>query len=302
MITFLLGFLRRNRLKIIFQINGGIGKSVASTGVIRAIREKYPSDEIIVITSYTDVFLNNPFVDRCFGPKNYPYFYDDYVKEQDVLMMLHDPYLETDHILRREHLIQTWSRMNGLESWYAPELYITKREVDFYEQKFASDKPIFLLQTNGGAQGQESKYSWARDIPKKTAESIIEEFKGTHNIVHIRREDQMPLDGTIPIHDSFRGLAVLASMSDKRLLIDSFLQHVCAAIQLQSTVCWIVNSPQVFGYPLHKNITANQFTRPYDFKRSFFHPFDILGQQEEFPYSHEGEIFNTDAIIESLKT
>lgn len=275
---------------------------MAATGVIRAIREKYPDGEIIVITAYTDVFLNNPFVDRCFGPKNYPYFYEEHVKDQDVIMMLQDPYLETEHILGREHLIQTWSRMNGLDSWYAPELYITKREVDFYGQKYASDKPIFLLQTNGGAPGQESKYSWARDIPKKTAEDIIKEFKDSYNIVHIRREDQTHLEGTITIHDSFRGLVVLASMSEKRLLIDSFLQHVCASIQLPSTVCWVVNSPQVFGYPLHKNIMANPFTTPYDFKHSFFHPFDILGREEEFPYFHEGEIFNTDTIIQSLKS
>jgi hypothetical protein len=289
-------------LKIIFQINGGIGKSIASTGVIRAIKDKYPDHELIVITAYPDVFLNNPFVDRCFGPMNYPYFYEKFILPGNVITMLHDPYLETEHILGKEHLIQTWARMNGLDTWYAPELYITQREVDFYGQKFSSDKPIFLMQTNGGAVGQESQYSWARDIPKKTAESVIEEFRDTHNIVHVRREDQMSLEGTIPVHDGVRGLVVLASISEKRLLIDSFLQHVCAAIQLSSTVCWVVNKPEVFGYPLHTNILANPFTNPYDYKHSFFHAFDILGKPEEFPYHHEGEIFETDTIIKSLKS
>jgi hypothetical protein len=289
-------------LKIIFQINGGIGKSVTATGVIRAIKDKYPNDELIVITAYPDVFLNNPFVDRCFGPMNYPYFYEQYILPGDTITMLHDPYLETAHILGQEHLIQTWSGMNGLDTWYAPELYITQREIDFYSERFFSDKPIFLLQTNGGAVGQESKYSWARDIPKITAESVIEEFRSTHNIVHVRREDQMALENTIPIHDTFRALVVLASLSDKRLLIDSFIQHVCASIQLPSTVCWVVNKPEVFGYPLHTNIMSKAFTSDFDLKNSFYSAFDILGKPEEFPYLHEGEIFDTDTIIISLKS
>lgn len=215
--------------------------------------------------------------------------------------MLHDPYLETDHILGKKHLIQTWANMNGLENWYAPELYITQREIDFYSERFFSDKPIMMIQTSGGAQGQENKYSWARDIPQPVVQRIIEEFRTTHNIVHVRREDQLAYDHTIPIHDNFRALTVLASLSDKRLLIDSFLQHVCAAIQLPSTVCWVVNKPQVFGYPLHTNILPNDFTNPYDYKNSMYNDFDILGNPEEFPYRHEGEIFDVDTIIRSLK-
>ena len=288
-------------MNIIFQINGGIGKSVAATGVVRSIKEKYPDDQLIVITAYPDVFLNNPNVDRCFGPMNFPYFYETFIKDQESMTMLHDPYLETNHIMSNEHLIKTWCNMNGLENWYAPEIYITKREIDFYSDKFHSDKPIFLLQTSGGAPGQEHKYSWARDIPMIVAEKIVEEFRDTHNVVHVRREDQLSLNNTFPIHDNIRALSVLASISDKRLLIDSFLQHVCAAIQLKSTVCWVVNKPEVFGYPLHDNILAEPFTNPYDYKNSMYNPFDILGNPDEFPYRHEGEIFNADTIIKSLR-
>ena len=287
-------------LNIIFQVNGGIGKNVAATGVIRAIRDKYPDDQLIVLTAYPDVYLNNPNVDRVHGPFNFPYFHEEFIQDKEALLMLHDPYLETDHILYKEHLVQTWSRMNGLDTWYAPELYITKREIDFYTDKFFSDKPIFLLQTSGGAMGQESKYSWARDIPESVARKVVEHFSPTHNVVHVRREDQLQLENTIPIHDNFRALTVLASLSDKRLLIDSFLQHVCAAIQLSSTVCWVANKPEVFGYPIHTNILPNAFTKPYDYKNSMYQPFDILGNPEEFPYNHEGEIFNADTIIKSL--
>jgi len=53
-----------------------------------------------------------------------------------------------------------------------PEIYLNSREVSFYQQKFVSDKPILLLQTNGGAEQQPLKYSWARDIPSYIVQSI----------------------------------------------------------------------------------------------------------------------------------
>ena len=58
-------------MNVIFQINGGIGKVVASTVVCKSIKAKYPDCKLIVVSGYPDVFLNNPNVDRALG-----YFYN----------------------------------------------------------------------------------------------------------------------------------------------------------------------------------------------------------------------------------
>jgi hypothetical protein len=47
-------------MKIIFQVDGGIGKSVAATAVCKAIKAQYPNDELIVVTGYPQVFICNP--------------------------------------------------------------------------------------------------------------------------------------------------------------------------------------------------------------------------------------------------
>jgi hypothetical protein len=47
-------------MKIIFQIDGGIGKSIAGTAVCKAIKAQYPKDKLYVITGYPEVFLCNP--------------------------------------------------------------------------------------------------------------------------------------------------------------------------------------------------------------------------------------------------
>jgi hypothetical protein len=89
-------------------------------------------------------------------------------------------------------------------------------------------------------------------------------------------------------------------MSSKRLLIDSFAQHAAAALQLPSTVCWVGNKPEVFGYSLHDNIVANEFTTKPELKNAYLSRFNIAGDLIEFPYYSEDEIFNVDTIIESL--
>ena len=157
-------------MNIIFQIDGGIGKSVAATAVCKAIKTQYPSDKLIVITGYPDVFLCNNNVDKVLNYNNLNYFYQDNVEGQEVKMMLHNPYQETDFIKGGTHLIKVWCEMFGIKyNGELPELFINNREQNFFSNQFASQKPIMVIQTNGGAANQPNKYSWTRDLPLATA-------------------------------------------------------------------------------------------------------------------------------------
>jgi len=287
-------------MNIIFQISGGMGKCIMATAVCSAIKKKYPESNLIVVSGYPDVFLNNKDVYRSYVFNGISYFYNEYIDGKEFLVFANDPYLETGHIRQDEHLLKTWCEMFGLE--YAgeqPVINLTIREAQYFQNKFATEKPILLLQTNGGAQ-TEHKYSWARDIPSTAVVKIIEHFKNDYTIVHIRREDQLSYNDTIPVTDTFRALCVLLALSSKRLLIDSFAQHAAAALELPSTVCWIANKPEVFGYDLHDNIVANEFTTEPELRNAYLSKFNIAGELIEFPYNTEDEIFNVEAIIESL--
>lgn len=287
---------------IIFQINGGIGKSIIATGFCTAIKKKYPNDKLIVITGYPDVFLNNKDVDMAFAFGQESYFYSKYLENQEILVFANEPYLVTEHIQQKENLIETWCKMYDIPyDGELPNLYLNTRETTFYKQKFISNKPILLLQTNGGAAEQILKYSWARDIPSYIVQGVIERFKNDYDIVHIRRDDQPSYENTIQISDSFRALAVLISISEKRLFMDSFAQHTAAAIGMPSTVLWVVNSPLVFGYNLHDNIKCNSFTAKPELRNSFLNKFNISGDLLEFPFYNENEIFNLDEVIKSIE-
>ena len=289
-------------MHIIFNIEGGIGKSVAATGVCRAIKKEYPEAKLVVVSAYPDVFLNNPQVHRCYQAGNLPYFYEDYIAQKDFIFLGHNPYLETSYIKEEKHLLQVWCELFSIPyNGELPELYLNQRELTYCQRKYRFNKPVLLLQTNGGAANQPVKYSWARDLPSGVVTSVINRYRNLYDIVHIRRGDQPAYPHTHPVEAPFREIACLATLSEKRLLIDSFMQHACAALGLQSTVCWIANNPAVLGYNVHDNICANPFTKEPELKHSFLNRFNITGNLLEFPYNSEDEIFNTDTIIASLE-
>lgn len=289
-------------MNIIFNIEGGLGKSIIATAVCEAIKKKYPKDNLIVLTSYPEVFICNPNVDKCFNHNNITYFYKDFIENKKVKMMLHNPYNETNFIKQSEHLIETWCAMFDIPfSNEQPQIYLTDREIKFYSNKFNSDKPIFVLQTNGGGANQEIKYSWARDIPFDLAQNIVDEFRSEYNIFHIRRDNQLPLNNTIPVTADFRALAVLIKISSKRLFIDSFSQHTAKALGLNSVVTWVANKPSQFGYENNINIVANPETITPELKGSVFNKYQIDGNLIEFPYNSENEIFNLDEIINAVR-
>jgi hypothetical protein len=163
-----------------------------------------------------------------------------------------------------------------------------------------AQKPIMVVQTNGGSDQQPVKYSWMRDIPIGTAQQVVNHFKDQYTIFHIRREDQFALENTIPVHKDFRNLSVLIGLADKCFLMDSVCQHIAKARSNDAVVCWIGNSPDQFGYENNINIIANPETRKPELKFSVFNKYNISGDPIEFPYDDESQIFNVDDIINAL--
>lgn len=288
-------------MNIILQVNGGIGKVIVSTAICASIKKRYPESNLIVVSGYPEVFLGNPNVDRAYAFNQQAYFYKEYIEGKEIMILGHDPYLEAAHIKQEESLIETWCKLYDLPvTTNVGELFLTQREIDFFSKKFVSDKPIFLMQTNGGAES-DLKYSWARDIPSYVVKEVVEKFKKDYNIVHIRRDDQLKYEDTFGVSDVFRSLLVLVKLSKKRLLMDSFANHAAAAFNLPSTVLWIANSPKVFGYDMHTNIVANTETKVPELRNSYLSKYNITGDPVEFPYNSESEIFNVDDVINSLK-
>ena len=289
----------------IFHIDGGIGKHIAATAVARCIKNNYPDRELIVVCAWPSPFINLDFVDRVYKTGMTPYFYQDYVLGKDSLLFKHEPYFTTDHIQGNLSLAENWAKVYGLEyNEESPELVFNLREKQLAGTLWQSDKPIMVLQSSGGLFEQEGAflYKWTRDMPIGLMNAIVEEFKSYYNILQVTRPNAPVGNGVIPVdkHYSVMELMTLLLRSEKRVFIDSCMQHGAAALNLPSTVLWIGTNPKVFGYDLHNNIVANQKNN-FKLPDSYIFNYNFDGITHECPYKDESEMFDTDEVISSIK-
>lgn len=271
---------------VILHSEGGHGKQVIATAVCRAIKKKYPDRKLVVVTSWDGPFFYNEDVWRFYNFGQMQYFFDDFIN-QDTIILRQEVYHSGDHILQRKHLVESWCGMYGIKpDGVRPKMILNPREVEIAKDKIKPDgRPIMLLQTHGGnIQGQYSKKSWFRDMPMEIAQKLVNYFSKSYRILHIRASEQPALKGTELLTLPFRELYAVFPLSTKRLFIDSFAHHVAAALDLQSTVVWVGNKPEVFGYKEDINIMPNvDHVRELN-KFSYLDQFDISGQIQQFPY------------------
>ena len=169
----------------ILQIEGGIGKNVMATAVVRAIQKKYPERKIVIISAYSDIWMNNQRVHKVLQFGQISYFYRDYIQNKDSLVFLQEPYKDNDYIYRKKHLTEIWCELCNVP-WdgETPELYFTQLESDFVNTLVNKDRQIFLINAFGGAFGQQHKYSWARDIPPVLAQEIVDEMSKNYKVIN----------------------------------------------------------------------------------------------------------------------
>ena len=292
----------------IFHVQGGIGKHVAATAVAQAIKNNHPDRKLIVVCAYTEIFNNLSFVDRVYTIGTTSYFYQNYIQGKDSIIFHHEPYYTTDHIHKKLPLIQNWCKLYGLEyNNEQPVIKFNKLQYDL-SRKFwvKGSKPIMVIHTNGGMMTTDAKpYAWTRDMPEKLAQDLVDHYKKDYTIYQITKINSPKLKGANHIFASQQQTLSLMEYfsvllhSDKRILIDSSLQHAAAATNKPSTVLWNGTSPTVFGYDIHTNITTKI---PYDFKLpgSYLFDFDFNGNEVEYPFTDDQELFNIDEIIASV--
>ena len=287
----------------IFHIDGGCGKNIIATSVVKSIKAAYPEHKIIIVTAYPEVFLHNPNIYRVYKFGVLPYFYDNYINGKDSKIFRMEPYHSGDFLYNKKPLAEIWCDIFNIPFIDTkPDIFLTQRELLFANKQINKEGSILLVQTSGGAESQQYPYSWSRDLPIGFAQEIVDSVKDKFSkVLHIRRDNQPELQNTISVTDNFRNLFCCISLSDKILCMDSFTQHAAAALNKKATVGWISNSPVVFGHNIHDNIVASG-------DESFRHNIDSYlessdwtgGKLYECPYDDISNLFNKNQFIESI--
>ena len=291
----------------IFHVQGGLGKHVASTAVAEAIKKNHPDRKLIVVCAYPDVFLNLDYVDRVYMIGGTQYFYQEYVHDKDSIIFHNEPYYTTNHIHKKKRLIENWCDMYGLKyDGELPKVKFNTLQFNISKNFWTKKKPIMVIHTNGGLMSLDAKpYAWTRDMPFDIAQQLVDHYKKDYHIYQVTKMNSKKLEGADHIFATDKqALSTpeffsLMLHTKKRILIDSSLQHVAAAMNLKSTVLWNGTSPKVFGYDIHDNICTDV---PYDFKLpgSYLFDFDFNGNELEYPFAEDVKLFDINKIIESV--
>ena len=285
---------------IIFQVNGGIGKSIMATAVCRAIKKAYPDYNLIVLTGYPEVFIGNPNVFRFYRVGMAPYLYEDFVKGDQTIFMCDEPYLAKGYLNKTKHLTEAWCDVLGVKYDGAkPDIFLNP--VEQIKTKIQAPKPVLIFQPFGGGS-KEVQYSWNRDIPPHQAQMLVNTLSQKYHILQICRDDQIKLQNVQHVHAPFRDIFGLILNSQARLGIDSFMQHAAAAFNLTTTVGWITNKPVVFGYKNNKNILPDKKLKVVNNNgvEGYLEQYDFSGHRvHDYPYSTP-DVFDLSEIINTL--
>jgi hypothetical protein len=285
----------------IFHIEGGLGKHICATAVAKCIKNNFPERELIVVCAYPEIFLNLEFVDRVYRIGNTPYFYDDFINDIDSKIFKHEPYFTDEHIHKKLPLIENWCKLFNLNYLgEKPELVFNLRQKQTGINKWKRDKPVMVIQTNGGPlNDQPYPYSWTRDIPYDVAQHLVNYFSPQYHIIQICRNEKNAIDGCEVITEQMSNMELFSLMvaSEKRVLIDSSLQHAAAALNKKSTVLWVGTSPKVFGYNLHTNIEAKLPQRANQLIGSYTFDYQFENNIHECPYMNVKDMFDINEIL-----
>jgi len=232
---------------LVLHIQGGLGKVILATAVIKSYKIANPKAKVVVVSGYPEVFVNNPDVHRFFG-FNTAYLWQDYYGNPEWNVFAQDPYFTEEWIKNHPiHLIDIWTDMLGVVSVQKePLLFFSGPEVDELNDMIKTDKPLVCIQSTGGTTPQAR--SWTRNPPANELDAYLDQYKDTHFVAHICLPETPVLQH---VHQRIENLSrrqamCLMHFSQIVVGIDSYSMHARVANPNRGE--------SVFFFPISENV------------------------------------------------
>jgi hypothetical protein len=246
--------------RVILQMEGGLGKQVALTSLIPYFTEKY--EEVIIFTSFPQVFAENPNIYRVLG-FNASYGYDDYFKDADDIFFV-APYRDSDFRKQRINLIE--AACNSIRIEYQneimkPQLFLSKSQESYVKQQVNNIGNFLIIQSHGGrniSSGNKPNVM-AKDYDVFKMEKVVEELNKKYPnlaILNFALPDEVEIKGTLKTDYDIPTWFGLIRESEGFIAIDSSLQHMSAAWEKKGVVLWGATNPFTFGWEHNINLAG----------------------------------------------
>lgn len=259
---------------LVLMVTGGIGRNIMATAVVRNLKLAYPKKRIIVVCGYPDFFMQNPHIYRTYSVGNPTFFYEDFIKDSESVVLNVEPYQHFDYIYKRKHFVECWCEMLGIpcESIY-PEIVFTDNEMKLAEAQMQSyDKDLVMCQFEGGKAPEDKSEKarliakssmYRRTVPSEIQTKIVDALNIENYRVGIVAHDNQFKPGCSDlIFFPPRAVVAMIPFAKQLICIDSFLLHGAAAFKTPVIALWAGTSPVTLGYPKDINIRRNVCETP----------------------------------------
>ena len=265
--------------RIVLVVQGGIGRNIQSTAVVKELKARFPGKHIAVVCGTPELFTKNPNISRLHNLAHPTHFFDDYIRDNTTAVINVEPYQHYDYIYKRKHFIQCWLDMIGMEETSeeipTPEIFYNQAEIEMakdYLKKF--DRRMILFQHQGGKipEAKDKKSTlvaksgmYRRSLPENVAQEITDGLiaKG-YMVGSVGHPNQFLPRGAEQVNFPIRAICGIIPFVEGIITIDSFLLHgsACFKNRTPTLAIWGGTSPAVLGYPWHTNMTRSVCDTP----------------------------------------
>ena len=248
-------------------INGGIGKELAATTLVRYLKER-GYGEITTISGYPEVFINNSDVYRNLH-LNTSYIEDDYLKGKEIFSG--EPYQLLDYRDGKKHLNQLYPiayRFTEENYNIFPEIYPTEQE-ELEAQQIISQapNPIITVQFQGGPfmnqQGQPVNMDNTRNLNPHQGQLIVDKLiENGFSVLQVKAGNQFMCEDVQVLNLAPRAYMVLSKFTAGHVGVDSFMNHVAGAWKKPSLIFWNSTHKTNLGYPSATNVFRDKCPTP----------------------------------------
>jgi ADP-heptose:LPS heptosyltransferase len=255
-----------NKTRSVFFVQGGAGDVIAHTPMIRYFRNKYPDDEIIVTTTYAQLWEGNPNVDTVVPSKDLEDFYDEYIIGKNVRFFkkhfVYDAIMD-DAAVGTKCLPEFICKVYGAEYDGKPlDYFVSAKEkrsaATFMQQYKPMNKPIVLLQCTGAipSDGNFNKTNKLKDLDVAKVSALVKKHADKMIFLQIGLIGEPVVEGAIDVlGQPMREAIACIEHASSFIFIESLFAHCSNALNKSGVVVFQNTSPSFFGYTNNHNVS-----------------------------------------------
>jgi len=257
---------KNEKSKIILFCQGGAGDVMAHTPAIRYFKTKYPDDELIVLSTYSQLLENNPHIDKLISLKDPKDFYSEYILNKNVRFF--KKHFVYDGIMDEpakgckclpEFICKMYdAEYDGKPLDYVITDYEKRAAQVFMGQYKFTNRPLVLLHCTGSipSDGNFNKTNNLKDLNIGLMTQLVAKYKEQMLFIHIGLEGEPKIEGTIDaLGMSLREAVALFPLADSYIIIESIFAHCTNALKTNGIVVFQNMNPDFFGYSNNYNVS-----------------------------------------------